>query len=740
MTRLLTLHTLVIVALGAMMTSSVVQADPLMYRPGQEYRSLNTGAYEIGIQKSGRVDVGLTTGQGIFLNAFPMVWIDGEDKPEAARLDGRMSNRFEVNDALGRGQGMHIGLKEHTWSLSSYPTKPFMTAQYTYTNTSKKPVTIKQLIPWAIGDPRKGAISLGDNTLHSIMLTNALSDQPAKRLTQHSISPNMISVLNPQTGSTLLAGFITQNKAITSIELSAKKVDADEPHHLDYMRAICSYDPPVTLQPGESLDSEVIYLAIGETDPLLAMERYAKGVAVTNRVPVYSDAPTRTVLLTQEPDQDFAQFIETEVQSIKAANPKETSIQIVLDLDVDGSYTRYPNDEQLKNSITWIHAQGYQVGLTDNPFTFPKDFPEVLQNPDWFMEAPIRSDQSTDRSDILIDLTKPQARVWFEAYIQNRIRTLGFDSLWDVNYTDYLLVRTGTGLTHVETMRIAMNSLRAALDPSVPLITAMSDRYPTAPSVIPLFPNTHIYQLHDRPAQFFQVPHLGHQYRFLMAPTGQQHEYASTLLMGQHLMETSSQLIDTTYSTFFPSLLRPAKPNDLFYTDTPSVWIKRGGGALGNWILAGVNNVGEDSRTVTLPLDNPNLRIQPQYTLFDVEQGKYFGKTQININVAPNTTRILLMREVKNQPIVLGSSYPIADVLPDVASEGWNRYTHKLGGRISTRDSEGTLYVLVPKSWKPDKAMVNGVVVEWAFKDDLLHLSIPAGLASPLKWSLTFSQ
>ena len=197
------------------MTSSVVQADPLMYRPGQEYRSLNTGAYEIGIQKSGRVDVGLTTGQGIFLNAFPMVWIDGEDKPEAARLDGRMSNRFEVNDALGRGQGMHIGLKEHTWSLSSYPTKPFMTAQYTYTNTSKKPVTIKQLIPWAIGDPRKGAISLCDNTLHSIMLTNALSDQPAKRLTQHSISPNMISVLNPQTGSTLLAGFITQNKAIT---------------------------------------------------------------------------------------------------------------------------------------------------------------------------------------------------------------------------------------------------------------------------------------------------------------------------------------------------------------------------------------------------------------------------------------------------------------------------------------------------------------------------------------------
>ncbi len=720
---------LVIVLVSMMSTSllSTAHAEPLMYRPGQEYRSLNTGSYEIGIQKSGRVDVGLTSGEAVFINAFPMVWFADEKEPEEARLDGRFSNRFEVNDRLGRGQGMRIQYKQNLWALRTYPTKPFFAAQFTYTNTSKKPVTIKQLIPWAIGDPRKGSIALGDNTLDAIMLVDALSSKPAQRVTREGTSPNMMTVFNPHSGRSLLAGFVTQDRAFGTIELQAQDVDPEEPNQLDYMRAISTYDPPVTLQPGESLDSEILYLAITETEPLLAMERYAKGVAVTNQIPVYDEVPPRCIQIDRATGDAtanaYSQKIMETAKAIHGTTDPVSDIQIILDPQW-ASLLGQP-DPSLQGTVEALHTMGFQVGLSMNPFAFDK---EALnsEHPGWGLPV-----AGLPESMVVLDITRPEARVWLEGALKNLKETYTFDALYGANASLY---RGATGfasenaLTKVEITRVAMESLRSVVGDTTPLIGQGADYLPT-------FPNTHFYESTPRAQYFFLSPHLGQRYAKRNAG-----DSASAFLQGITPMESLALFTESSNSVFTPALIRPAKPQDLFFSDAPSVWITRGLEATGNWILAGITNDSEATKTTTLPLSSPALETQPQYTLFDLQEQRYYGRTQdrININVATGKTRTLLLREVKTQPILVGSSYPISDTLPDKMKERWERTTGVLNGTITTRDTAGTLYVIVPKSLAFASASVNGQAVEGSLHDGLVHITVPAGTTSPINWSLSF--
>ncbi|HPA05506.1 MAG TPA: hypothetical protein PLB67_13785, partial [Candidatus Hydrogenedentes bacterium] len=115
------------------------QTSPV-YRPGQEYRTINAAEYEIAIQKNGRVDVLLRSGQVVLANAQPMVWYAEEDAPELLPVLGRLTVREQVNDRLGQGQGMLFKQKECEWAIRVYPDKPFFTCQVAYVNNGKKPV------------------------------------------------------------------------------------------------------------------------------------------------------------------------------------------------------------------------------------------------------------------------------------------------------------------------------------------------------------------------------------------------------------------------------------------------------------------------------------------------------------------------------------------------------------------------------------------------------------------------
>lgn len=256
-------------------------------RPGREFRSLNTSDYEIAIQRNGRVDVALSSGEPVFTNVFPMVWFEGEDKPERLTVDGRYSARIDVNDRLGRGQGMSLRKKNCEWHLRAYPTQPFFVVQVAFINTKKRAVSVRALMPWCLGEPKRGEMRLGRGTQSASFLEYSSDEAPRLRSGNTIRSERQILAHNTANGRSLLLGFLTRRRgnAEFRIERSAKA----EPDAYDFLRAICVFDPPVIVEPGQKIESDVLYIAVAENDPRESLKRFARATGAAQGDP--SDVP-----------------------------------------------------------------------------------------------------------------------------------------------------------------------------------------------------------------------------------------------------------------------------------------------------------------------------------------------------------------------------------------------------------------------------------------------------------------
>ncbi|MFP6581560.1 MAG: hypothetical protein VCD00_03275 [Candidatus Hydrogenedentota bacterium] len=736
--------------LALLLCTSIVSAQ--VFGPGREYRSLNTGQYHISIQKNGRVDITTSAGAPIFVDAFPMVWFAGKKKPEAVRLDGRYSQRFEVNDALGRGQGMRIRFNDIQWTLQAYPTKPYLAVQLAYINNSKKPVHIKQLIPWAIGDPRKGSVILGAGTADSIMLLDGMGKDSRALATQNGQAANMMALLNPHTGQSLIAGFTTQARAFNTVHIQSLD---DEPNHFNYMRATNIYDPPATVNPGEVLESEILYLAIAESDPLLALERYAKAIAVTNRIPVYTKTPARNILVMHEypTDEEYRAVLLDAIERIESSGAHAEQIRFII-----GRPPEYPysvSDRSLATHASLIRQHGFRVGLFGNPFEFPIQSDEVKQNPDWFVHEPTSMYSSSTISHDLLDVTNLIASSWLMQRLKERQKTIGFDSIWGIdldlytrslvwNFTDSELqtdeygFQSGDHLTKIEIARMAMATLRASVTPTTPIILNPSHLLPT-------FPYTGHLESHNEFSKFSYAPHLGHRYTLNRSGENEL-TYPQAGIMAVNLIETIETLdtaweADTRTSIFLPPLLHPAKPRDLFLADPPAIWLKRGTETSGQWLLASIQNVhGDKTRTVTLPLGESRQRRATKYTLFDLDQQRYYGNAsnQVNINVSAGQVRTLLLREFRGVPLLLGTSRSIASSTPDQLKTGWKSDTMRLHGSLTPSLDDYNIHILVPDVLNVSSVTIDSQDTPWTLSNGVASITIPRSAATNIPLEIQF--
>ena len=96
------------------------------------------------------------------------------------------------------------------------------------------------------------------------------------------VSKGVVLVKNKNTASVLLGGFLTQNEAGTSFQVTAS--EAGDKEEFDCFKAICSYDPPVCLSPGESLETEQLYITLATIDDYQVLERYGAAVAAVNNL------------------------------------------------------------------------------------------------------------------------------------------------------------------------------------------------------------------------------------------------------------------------------------------------------------------------------------------------------------------------------------------------------------------------------------------------------------------------
>lgn len=254
--------------------SLLASAQNISLNPGKEVRSLNTATYQIAVQRNGRLDVALTSGELVFENVFPMVWFAEEEKPKRLKVDGRLSNRFAVNDRFGTGQGIVLKKDNCEWYIRAYPAQPFFAVQAAYINTTKKATIVQSIMPWCVGSPKKGAFSLGAREGEISFITYRPGSPPATELSAQIFSERQAVANCPANGRSLIIGFLSHARSRNTFRFEqTPKADAG---NYDLVRSTSTFTPPIVVQPGERIESAVLYIAVAETDPREGLRRLAR--------------------------------------------------------------------------------------------------------------------------------------------------------------------------------------------------------------------------------------------------------------------------------------------------------------------------------------------------------------------------------------------------------------------------------------------------------------------------------
>lgn len=721
-----------------------VHAAPL--RGGREFRSLNTDRYEIAIQKNGRLDVRLFSGEPVFTDAFPMVWFAGEPGPRPLAIDGRYSGRIGVADPLGEGQGVILKKGNCEWYIRAYPTKPFFAVQAVFVNTTKRPVEVQALLPWCVGPPARGAAYVGKNAADAAVLERR-GIFSARITSGPAAGRDHIAVVDRATGRSLLAGFITQNRAENSLEIAPSTKNQDE---FSPFRAISFFDPPIVVPPGERLESEVLYLAVAEPDPLEGLERLARATAVVNRV-LAQNAVLPNGWHVTDPGLSEAAIVR-EARVLCEALGDYGWRSVVLDAgweDPELPFTpdprRFPNG--FPSLLEQLHADGLVVGLTVSPFLAAPDSAMMRRHAEWYIPAGAAGGSSGDA--LVLDASRPDVLEFLTALARRVSREWNFEAFVDTS-AHVLLAAEGfsdRSLTRVEVTRRALDALRQGLGPDRVLITSavVPAAAPYVDAVLPPVETVSegqagwtslerdmIEDVRRRSAEFYVSPHL---WRGIAGPisldafssAGTPRTRMEALAWGTaSLLQGATILVSSLPSTIGDDaanllgrlggpLTAPARPSDLFTAGPPRFWASRVDTPVGPAFIVGLFNwTASTPEIAELPLRGLGFDPVDYYTVYDFWPDRYLGTTfdVLRVETPPASTRLLVLRPYRETPMLVADSSDAGQRFTYLNSASWDPATRRFTLRFRG-DAAGpvVLPVLVPEPFA--LADVSGDAVEW---------------------------
>ena len=753
-----------------------------LLRPGQEYRSLNTDTYAIVIQKNGRLDVSLADGSAVFENAFPMVWFEGKGAPELLAVAGRSSERFEVRDALGQGHGMRLLKDETVWSLHAYPTETYFSVQVAYRNTSRNPVRVRALLPWCIGKPKEGVFTLGPGSGQSVFIAYPAPEASNTSTGETVSSAWYLAAWNPVSKRSFVAGFLGNVRSETTLNV-AEETDGG----FGFFRAACIYDPPLWVQPGERLESEVLYLAVGERNPSDGLLRFGNAVAAANGV------GERRAFLPHGWDSAKSRYGTAIDEGI-----------LLRELDAMSELKRYgwshfeigdgwqskgrwtPDEERFPHGMGWManeaHNRGMTAGLWMDPFTAPSDSALVREHGEWFVpfaaeDAPVWGPEMR-----VLDPTAPGAL----AYLKNLGKTAGpdwgFDALTLGPSVAALLKadRFSAGnLTKVEVLRAAVAAIHDAFGsekwvtaewthPALAgLVEGVGPMGETgsmwgADSVWGLtgfvesarlvsrqhFLSSALWSQQVGSAYFGVLDENRGVGRYIGLSFRQSVTWATAAVLSGGVVRIASDFSSleaherALLTGLLPSPKRPARPVDLFSTSVPKIWLLPLESEAGRWDIVGVFNWDDTLRQQTrLDFSALGLQDTSYYTVYDYWQDRYYGTARghLDIAVAPGGVRLFGLRRYLNRPMLLSSGRHFAQGAGDVSAISWDAGARVLKGVLDAiGGTEYTLSVLTPEPFEVQSVSVSSEAADWVMENRVARIRIYANRAESIPWEVTF--
>ena len=784
---------IVLVTLVTLLANSAAHGQPL-FGGSKEYRSTSTDVYTLKIQKNGRTDVSFINGKPIFDDVHPEVWYDGKDEPSALSVDGRYTMREGIKNPLGEGQGMIYAKGNCEWHIQAYPTQPFFTVQVFYTNMDNDAKTIRKLIPFAVGSARKGGLHLGPHPedvriLEDGRMFQIFSDYVDVVRGQSSSQWNL-AMLNPHTGQSVIAGFLTHTTAYTQIAVddagAGKESDA-----FGLFRAECVYDPPVTLEPGGTLTSEILYVAVGEQSPLEGLERYGRAVAA------FYGKPKEPAFLPHGWDP-----WSTELR----ANISEAAL--LEDLDVlDKELKRYGYDtfaiddgwevargdweanERFPQGMKWladeIHRRGLHATLWISPFIAAKDSALAKEHPEWMREANRRGRLVMGDDQYIIDVTAPGAYEWVRDLAHKITQEWGYDGIVEADFVYFLLFADhyhDTARTGVEVLRLGMQALREGMGrddflmATVPhMVTGQlangirvgTDCAPIWHSKVRTGPWGAVDALTqaarryyfdplfamDQDCLFFGKPETRARWDVESEPMltrDQQRAWLTGAAMTGGVVKIGDRYsrLDAEelgmMRKIMPVLEQPARPIDLFEQYSPRIWALPVQGADGDLLLVGAFNWDEkNSQTVSLDFNTLGLGSANYYAVFEFWSQKYYGaaKGQLNVQLTPASMGLYGLRAFRDRPMLLSSDRHYAMGQLEFTDITWDDVANTLRGTFDgVADTDYTLHFLVPEPYTVADVAFAVEDVTHSQNAEVLKVKLHVAEVGPVAWSITFTK
>ncbi len=762
----------IIAAVLCLLTVLFAVPQAVAQRSRREYISINTDVYEVSVQRDGAINIYNVGGAPLFNRMQARIRYADEEQLRHLNTDPGNATRFQVHDRLGQGQGLVFHARDCEWYVCTYPGQPYFSVRLVYRNTGSSPKTVAALAPWFSSPATDAALHIGPDAAQTQLFC---SDDERMGIHRGSgRSRNMMAIHNPAAQRVLIAGFLTHNSAETYIHV-AREATADS-NVFTQFQALCVFEPPVVVLPGETLSGEELYIAVGDRDIGVGMERYGNAVAAVHGLqparPRFSSGLDSSGMF---PDKDatsdrLLETLQWQHEHLGDWNWRHFTVG-------NGWATRpgdwLPDPDRFPEGFAPLIAAaqdaGITLGLRINPFLAASDSEAAKNNPQWLL--PYKREAGV----YALDVSRDDVCHWLSQLAERLTKTYGFQALF-LEGADCLLhgqLPVADGLTRIQLYRRGLQAIRAgmgehcvlgvtpwhpaalpyadAIGPAVPrqaawrhalnmnaAMTLQQYLYPTG-----LTPDGGVVFL--RPSTT-DADHLTEQVVSMTREQGvawlaAASLSASPIRLGNHPDTLSSEDV-AVLARFSPSLPRAAYNVNMSAPGTSDMRhlpLTTGAGewhlvAFFNWSRLTVAERNFDLGALGLDTNKP-------YTLYEFLPGVYHGLVQggTSLSVPPASVRLFGLRPYMERPMFIASDRHIAQGAADHQSIEWDAETKRLTGVFQADPVPYRLRVLAPGPWKFRNAHVTVENFDILHADkDILILLFTSNARQTITWYIDF--
>lgn len=767
-------------------------ADPPNFGGKKEVLTINTDQYEFTIQKNGQCDLRDIAGAHFFDNVTPLVRVVGEEKERTVRTRWQQSARGMVNDVLGEGQGFLFAGDGFEWQVNTYPSKPYLSVKLVFINDGKEAVQVSRLTPWSAGASGAGGLSLGADTGGAYILDNGRLfrgfDDYATVTKGSALGNWNIAAYNPASGRSLIAGFLSNLVAYTEFEVRKP----GEGTEVAAFRADCVYDPPVTVAPGGRLESEMLYLAVSEGNPLLGLERFAKAEALWNKkrnAPPFIPHGWDSWSTRYHKNIDEASML-MELDALDTKLKRYGWNHFAMDAgwergrgDWEPDPKKFPNG--LKPIVDEVHRRGMTAGLWIDPFTVSKDAPIAKEHPEWMAKPGGPGLMLVGLDNFVFDVTAPGAEEYIRGLARKIGRDWGFDGLIEADFVYDLLMAekyADAGATKISAFRRGMLALREGMGPGKfimsmtpqPVNGAIVDGVRLGHDCDPVwrtgsrmgnwgavetltnavrkwYLGTHLF-VSDQDCAFFDAPSVRARWHTEDKPALTRAQSVAwctgaaltggAVKIGMPYSELGDAEVDVL-RRLLPAPPRAARPIDLFQEGEPRIWHLPLKTAAGQWDIVGLFNWdAEKEAIITVPFEALELS-GGYYTVFDFWPQHYEGtaRGQLDVRVPAGSVRLLGLRRLEDAPMLIACDRHYTQGALDHTAITWDATSRTLKGEFTA--VENTPYVItvsVPEGYAPQAASWSGGEAVMAREATVatLRFSVGASAGGVASWVVQY--